>query len=265
MLNAPKRSFRNQRLWQLGLACYWLALFIGTHIPFERLALNPGRADKFAHVAAFAVLTILLAVTWRHSAGRLHGRQLLWIGAVAILYGAIEETTQPLVNRSASLIDWWADAVGVALGLAIFWWWSDRWWRMSPNAAEVADEDQPRTRRRFSLKTLFLLMTITAAACYWMMLPTMNAQSFMRAIQLHDYATAESLFASEDNAFPGGFKNYDHFDAHVKLAPLTWGDLWKGERRISVTIDYGDDAGLIGCGADIYAHRHGLQLGLIVP
>ena len=37
-----------------------------------------------------------------------------------MLYGAIEETTQPLVNRVASLIDWLADAIGATLGLAVF-------------------------------------------------------------------------------------------------------------------------------------------------
>jgi hypothetical protein len=98
-----------------------------------------------------------------------------------------------------------------------------------------------------------------------MMLPTMNAQRFMLAIQLRDFATAESLFASEQDTFPGTFKNYDHFVANPNLAPLTWRDLWKGERRISVSIDYGDDGGMIGCGADIYAHRDGLKMGLIVP
>lgn len=121
------RYVKNPRLWQLALACYWLALFIGTHIPIERLPLNRGSADKLAHVAAFAALALLLAVAWRLSTGRLPARHLPWLWLIVVLYGAIEEITQPLVNRMASPIDWLADALGALLGLAVFWIWPRLW------------------------------------------------------------------------------------------------------------------------------------------
>lgn len=113
LLNSP-------RLWQLALACYWLALFLGTHIPIDRIPLHGGTADKFAHVVAFAVLAAIFAITWQVSAGRLMARHLVWAWIVIAFYGAVEELTQPLVGRVAGLWDWLADASGAALGLVLF-------------------------------------------------------------------------------------------------------------------------------------------------
>jgi VanZ family protein len=266
MFSLLHRCVKNPRLWQLALACYWVALFVGTHMPIERLALSRGTADKFAHVAAFGGLAMLVAITWRLAAGHFHLPQLFSVWAIVVLYGAIEETTQPMVGRTASLIDWSADAIGATLGSMLFWLWPRRWLdNLAPPADRAMEDTRPVPWRGYSLKTLFIAMTIVALACYWLMLPTMNAQRFVRAIHLHDYATAESLFASEDDAFPGSFKDYDHFVANAQLASLTWDDLWKGERRVSIAINYGDDGGIIGCGADIHARRDGLKLGLIVP
>jgi hypothetical protein len=185
---------------------------------------------------------------------------------VLILYGAIEEMTQPLVNRVASIIDWGADALGVTLGLTAYWFWVGPWLsQMAPEPDATITEERPRAWQRFSLRTLFVAMTIAAIGCYWMVLPTLNAQRFVGALHEKDYATAERLFALETATFPGDFKNHDHFAANAIVSPLTWDDFWRGERRISVAINYGDDGGLIGCGADISAHREGLKLGMIVP
>jgi len=258
------RCLKSPKFWQLALAGYWLALFIGTHIPIARLASDRGSADKFVHVAAFALLSILLAITWRVSAGRLQRRELISIWVIVVLYGALEETTQPLMSRTASLVDWFADGIGAALGLTIYRWFLDRWM----NRLITDSEDSHLATRswpRYSLKSLLVAMTITALVCYWMLLPTMNAQRFVRALQEKDYGTAESQFRSEELAFPGTFKSYDRFVANAIIAPLTWDDLWKGERRIKVAIDYGNDGGLIGCAADITAYRDGLKLGPIVP
>ncbi|MCI0335546.1 MAG: VanZ family protein [Planctomycetes bacterium] len=120
MRNLLSRLLNNPRLWQLALACYWLALFIGSHMPIERIPLSGGTADKFAHVAAFAVLAVIFAITWQVSAGRLMTRHLVWAWVVIALYGALEEVTQPLAGRVASIWDWLADASGAALGLMLF-------------------------------------------------------------------------------------------------------------------------------------------------
>jgi VanZ family protein len=260
------RSLSNPRLWQAALVCYWLALFIVTHIPIERLALHRGSADKFAHVGAFAVLSMLLACTWRLSTGRLHLRQLVWVWLIVVLYGAIEETTQPMVNRVASSFDWLADAVGATLGLTVFWLWSDRWLNnLAPELYVTSAGERPRTWHRYSLRTLFVVMTLGALACYWMMLPTMNAQRFVRAIQQHDYATAESLFMASSKKFPGDFKNFPVVELEPSLQPLTWSELWKGERAIFVTISFGNTKAATTTGvAGVFAYRRGLAMHPLV-
>jgi VanZ family protein len=115
------RLLQNARLWQLALAVYWVALFIATHIPIERMPPAATAHDKIAHLFAFAGLAALFAMTWELSAGRLNVRHLLRAWVVLMLYAAFEEATQPIVNRYASVFDWLADAVGAAIGLAIFW------------------------------------------------------------------------------------------------------------------------------------------------
>jgi VanZ family protein len=115
---------RNPKLWQIVLACYWLALFVATHIPLETPALQGGKTDKLAHMAAFAVLSALVAITWQLSAGRLTLRHLSGAWLVIVLYGAMEEWTQPLVGRHASIWDWMADAFGAAIGLMLFAWFA---------------------------------------------------------------------------------------------------------------------------------------------
>ena len=120
MQTSLKRHLRNPRFWQIALACYWLTLFVFTHLPIKRPELQGGKTDKVAHVAAFAVLGALLAITWQTSAGRLTARHLVWAWIALILYAGFEEITQPIVGRYCSIWDWSADAVGAALGLIIF-------------------------------------------------------------------------------------------------------------------------------------------------
>ena len=113
---------RDARLWQIALACYWVALFVGTHLPLERVPQLEKMVDKWAHAFAFAVLAGLFATTWELSAGRLNARHLMRVWFILALYGAFEEATQPFVGRYASVWDWLADVVGAALGLLLFVW-----------------------------------------------------------------------------------------------------------------------------------------------
>ena len=129
MRNSFSRRLRNPKLWQIALACYWLALFVATHIPMEMPELHGGKADKLAHVAAFAGLAAIFAITWQLSAGRLTARHLAWAWVALVLYAAFEELTQPLVGRYASVWDWSADAVGAALGLLLFAWIGRKGWK----------------------------------------------------------------------------------------------------------------------------------------
>jgi VanZ family protein len=70
--------------------------------------------DKADHVIAFAVLTLLAVAAFpQFSPGR-------WLVPALLGYGASLELIQSLLpTRSGSLLDLIADAVGVALGLAL--------------------------------------------------------------------------------------------------------------------------------------------------
>ncbi|HEX2474078.1 MAG TPA: VanZ family protein [Lacipirellulaceae bacterium] len=107
-------------IWQIALGLYWLGLFVVTHIPSEMAALPGASTDKLVHVAAFALLAMLLATAWELSAGPIWFRHLACAWLLLVLYGAIDEWTQTLVGRQASLYDWLGDAIGALIGLAVF-------------------------------------------------------------------------------------------------------------------------------------------------
>jgi VanZ family protein len=101
-------------------ACYWAALFVGTHLPRLPRVGAPGGTDKAAHFfgyAGLAVLTCLVLLRrkrWSPGAG-------LAILAGLMAYGVIDELLQiPIPNRSADVLDWVSDALGAAVGIVIF-------------------------------------------------------------------------------------------------------------------------------------------------
>jgi len=108
-------------MWKVLLAGYWLALVVGTHLPPKFPGLPSERSDKLAHFGAYMGLAWLLSMAWQSSTGRLNGRHLWFAWMAVILVAAADEMTQPLIGRVASRGDWLADAVGAAVGLAVFW------------------------------------------------------------------------------------------------------------------------------------------------
>ena len=71
--------------------------------------------DKLLHISAFACLACVASWSWAPS------RRCAWQVALGLaLYGAFIELVQSqLPTREASLADWLADALGIALGLVL--------------------------------------------------------------------------------------------------------------------------------------------------
>jgi VanZ family protein len=93
-------------LLSFGLAATIAAL---TLMPQASMPAGPQGVDKLYHMVAFAALifpTVLLRPTW-----------CLRFGCLAILYGGIIEAIQPVFGRSADMSDFWADGLGVAMGI----------------------------------------------------------------------------------------------------------------------------------------------------
>jgi len=102
-----------------ALILYWLALAVATHIPKPPdIPLEQG--DKLVHLAAYALLAFLAAVCWSAYRSPLRKRHLLVLFALLSLYAAVDELTQIPFGRQADLLDWLADTIGVACGIAAF-------------------------------------------------------------------------------------------------------------------------------------------------
>jgi VanZ family protein len=126
------------RLLTFGtLGCYWLALFVGTHLP-SSLAKMPDVNDKLLHLGAYAGLAFLLSAAL--TASRLKHGTLLITLAVAAAYGCFDELSQMLVvGRHADIADWAADVFGAGIGALVFAGGLLLITRRFPNAAVVAE------------------------------------------------------------------------------------------------------------------------------
>jgi len=119
MLSPDNRS-RFTTLSKIALGLFWLALFVGTHLPVDTELLPPEGRDKFAHFGAYFTLALLVATTWQLAGGFLSPRHLVFAWIAVVAYGAVDEITQIPVGRDCDIWDWTADACGAAAGLLIF-------------------------------------------------------------------------------------------------------------------------------------------------
>jgi VanZ family protein len=100
---------QNRTTWLLlsfGLAATIAAL---TLMPQASMPVGPQGVDKLYHMIAFAALIFPTAM--------LRPKKCLRFGCLAILYGGIIEAIQPVFGRSADMSDFWADGLGVAMGI----------------------------------------------------------------------------------------------------------------------------------------------------
>ncbi len=100
--------------WVIVALLSMVAVIGLTHIPQDVLSrvLHANPYDKVEHVAAYGMVAAFLFLSLRRPVPPV---LLLAVFAVLALIGALDEMTQPLVNRQASFVDYGADLVGVAL------------------------------------------------------------------------------------------------------------------------------------------------------
>lgn len=128
---APRPPFDPAR-WvrpaTIVLAVYWLAMFVGTHVPRIPVSMEGGGTDKWLHFGAYAGLGFLLSTTlFLRGTPASTGRRALVVIFVGLLYGVADEWLQGFVGRDPDVLDWCADALGTACGTAVFHVFASRW------------------------------------------------------------------------------------------------------------------------------------------
>jgi VanZ family protein len=99
---------------------WWLTMFALTHTPKPpESPVHIPYADKIAHFVMFAVLATLTSVVARRSNRPISTSWFIKWGVIFAVYALIDETTQPLVRRTADVMDWAADMGGVAFGFTV--------------------------------------------------------------------------------------------------------------------------------------------------
>jgi VanZ family protein len=134
---------RGQLLLHVGPAVlYTVGVFVAGSVPMPDLGDMPGLPwDKLAHFAIFGGMLLLvmranayLLPLWAPS------RRLMVGAATASALGGLLELHQAaLPARSAELLDWVADTLGVALAAGLWWWVR----RDQPNPGRESDEPPP--------------------------------------------------------------------------------------------------------------------------
>jgi hypothetical protein len=97
------------------------AIILMTHLPPGSMPIKFAMkgSDKLAHLLAYGLITGLFIRSLRTLPSVVMICVLL-LGVAAL--GAVDELTQPLVNRTACMRDWTADLAGIILAVLIFGW-----------------------------------------------------------------------------------------------------------------------------------------------
>lgn len=94
---------------------------------------------------------------------------------------------------------------------------------------------------RFSIRTLLLVTTLVATACYWFIRPSQIAARFVHAIESNNFAAADACFLDPAalNLKPLCDKSW-RFRASAELVPYTIQDILHGRRRIGLFLAHGE-------------------------
>jgi hypothetical protein len=91
------------------------------------------------------------------------------------------------------------------------------------------------------------------------MLPTFNAQRFVRAVEASDFANADSFFRDpEDRILDSYNKQFWKFEFRTTLEPFSTSQLLRRERLVHFSIAYGGPKPLVIFDGTIISHTNGL-------
>lgn len=104
--------------WLILAVTFTAIVLLLTHIPKEAMPprLQENTHDKLHHVIAYGAITFLFILSLKVSSTPFL-LSLLFFAILAI--GIVDEVTQPLVNRTASLADVVANFIGIATVLLV--------------------------------------------------------------------------------------------------------------------------------------------------
>lgn len=112
---------RRHKITIAVLAIYWIALVILAHMPIPQVVYQAKVSDKWLHFLAYLNLVFLVWFSIRPDDKARWRNKATWLVFLAVVvYGGIDELTQPYSGRSRDLMDFIANAEGAAAGLAIF-------------------------------------------------------------------------------------------------------------------------------------------------
>jgi VanZ family protein len=94
----------------------WISAAVATHTPVT--VKGASDADKAYHFTGYFVLCGVFILTLAYCGIPLVRRSILAVTIMG-LYGILDEITQPLVSRSAELMDWVADLAGASASVMI--------------------------------------------------------------------------------------------------------------------------------------------------
>jgi VanZ family protein len=122
MTNGASVSHRagpSRRVRLAALLCCivaWVGAFVATHAPMPEFPPGMDVSDKGLHVAGYFALAAVFWLTLLAYGKSGLGRTLA-TGIILSAYGAFDELTQPMFNRSASIHDWLADLCGIVIAV----------------------------------------------------------------------------------------------------------------------------------------------------
>jgi len=92
---------------------------------------------------------------------------------------------------------------------------------------------------RFSLRAFFLMAALVAVICAWCVWPSIMARDFVGKLAAEDYQAADQMFRNADDRC---LEKWDHkrwsFRASGRLAPITLGQLVRGQRLVQLDLNY---------------------------